>query len=63
VRSSSRRPPNGMMIVDEAGIITLVNSQVERIFDYRPGALMGQPLETLVPEAFRIAHGWLRSGH
>ena len=53
--------PNGMMIVDEAGIITLANSQVERIFDYAPGTLVGQPVEVLVPEEFRSSHGALRS--
>ncbi|MDQ2762087.1 MAG: ATP-binding protein, partial [Pseudomonadota bacterium] len=46
--------PNGMMIVDEAGIITLANSQVERIFDYPPGTLAGQSVEILVPEALNI---------
>ncbi len=55
--------PNGMMIVDEAGIITLVNSQVERIFDYPNGTLVGQSVEILVPEAVRVAHGGLRSAY
>jgi PAS domain S-box-containing protein len=53
--------PNGMMIVDEAGIITLANSQVELIFDYPVGTLVGQSVDILVPEAFRVAHGALRS--
>ncbi|MGD0102455.1 MAG: PAS domain S-box protein [Rhodopila sp.] len=53
--------PNGMLIVDEAGVITLANSQVERIFDYPRGTLVGQLLETLVPEQFRVAHHALRS--
>ena len=53
--------PNGMMIVDEAGVITLANSQAERIFDYPRGALVGEALEILVPEEFRMAHDVLRS--
>ncbi len=53
--------PSGIMIVDEAGTITLANSQVERIFGYPHGALMGQPLEILVPEELRSAHGEMRS--
>jgi PAS domain S-box-containing protein len=53
--------PNGMMIVDEAGFITLANSQVERIFDYPRGTLVGKPLEILVPEEFRVGHDALRS--
>jgi PAS domain S-box-containing protein len=53
--------PNGMMIVDEAGIITLANSQVARIFGYRKGTLVGQQVEILVPDGFRAAHGVLPS--
>lgn len=52
--------PNGMMIVDEAGIITLANSQTEQIFGYRKGELIGQPVEILVPEGFRAAHRTMR---
>ena len=53
--------PNGMMIVDEAGTITLANSQVEAIFGYPAGTLVGQKVEVLVPDAMRIAHDRLRS--
>ena len=53
--------PNGMMIVDEAGIITLANSQVERIFDYPAGSLLGQSVEILVPDGFRARHRDLRA--
>ena len=45
--------PNGMVIVDEAGIITLANSQIERIFDYPRDALVGQSIEILVLDGFR----------
>jgi PAS domain S-box-containing protein len=59
--------PNGMMIVDESGIITLANAQVERIFGYPTGTLAGQPVEVLVPEETRGTHVALRqaftSGH
>ena len=53
--------PNGVMIVDEDGIITLANSQAETLFDYPRGTLVGQPVEILVPDAFRAAHGELRA--
>jgi PAS domain S-box-containing protein len=53
--------PNGMMIVDEAGIVTLANAKVERIFGHEAGTLRGQPLEILAPEGFRAAHGTLRT--
>jgi PAS domain S-box-containing protein len=48
--------PNGMMIIDETGLINLANSQVEQIFDYSHGMLLGQPIEFLVPEGLWTAH-------
>lgn len=54
--------PNGMMIVDETGIITLANSQAERLFDYPDGTLVGQPIEMLVPDGLYAAHAALRPG-
>ncbi len=54
--------PNGMMIVDETGAVTLANSQVEQIFGYPRGTLVGQLAEILVPEAFGATHGEPRSG-
>jgi PAS domain S-box-containing protein len=53
--------PNGMMIVDEAGIITLANSNLHQIFGYPRGSLVGQSPEVLVPEAFSSGSGALRS--
>jgi PAS domain S-box-containing protein len=53
--------PNGLMIVDEAGVITLANSQVERTFGYPPGTLVGQSVEILVPVALRGTHATQRS--
>ena len=54
--------PNGMMIVDESGTITLANAQCARIFGYPPGALTGQSVEILVPDAVRSRHAAMRSG-
>jgi PAS domain S-box-containing protein len=53
--------PNGMMIVDEAGLITLANAQCAQMFDYQPGALTGQPVELLLPEGSRARHAALRT--
>jgi PAS domain S-box-containing protein len=53
--------PNGMMIVDETGIIRLVNTQVEAIFGYPHGSLVGLSVETLVPDNIRVAHRGMRS--
>ena len=40
--------PNGMLIIDEAGTITLANAQAERIFGYRPGSLVGLSVDRLL---------------
>jgi PAS domain S-box-containing protein len=53
--------PNGMMIIDETGLITLANSQVEQIFGYSHGMLLGQSIELLVPEGLCAAHNPLGS--
>jgi len=45
--------PTAMVMVSESGIITLINSQTEKLFGYRPEELLGQPLEVLVPVRFR----------
>jgi len=46
--------PDAMMGVDQAGVIRLLNSQTELLFGYERELLLGQPVETLMPESFRI---------
>ena len=48
--------PDAMIIVDTAGQIVFVNSQAEQLFGYAPQELLGQPVETLIPEQIRHAH-------
>ena len=54
--------PDAMVIVDPQGHITLVNRQTERLFGYPREELLGQPIETLVPERFHGAHVGHRDG-
>jgi PAS domain S-box-containing protein len=42
--------PNGIVIVDDADVITRGNAQAEAIFRYPPGGLAGLPVSSLVPE-------------
>lgn len=56
VRSVVESMASGLVICDESGIITLVNSQVERMFGYTRSELIGRPMEILVPEKFRTVH-------
>ena len=52
--------PSGMLAVDEAGTILLVNREIERLFGYRREELLGKPLELLVPDRFRAGHPGFR---
>ncbi|GIE27281.1 hypothetical protein Ait01nite_003260 [Actinoplanes italicus] len=48
--------PDAIVGVAADGRITLVNAQAERLFGYPRTELLGQPIETLVPESARIGH-------
>ncbi|QNK01263.1 response regulator [Dyella telluris] len=52
--------PDGMMIVDESGRITLVNPKLEAIFGYDSEELLGVRVEQLVPAAEGRHHAQLR---
>ena len=48
--------PDGIVMIDEAGQILLVNRQVELLFGYERSELLGRPVEDLLPEQFRQVH-------
>jgi PAS domain S-box-containing protein len=52
--------PNGMLMIDAAGGIVLVNREIERLFGYARTELIGQPVERLIPERLRGAHAAFR---
>ncbi|WP_316751548.1 SpoIIE family protein phosphatase [Streptomyces herbicida] len=48
--------PDAMVIVDDTGVIKLVNAQTEALFGYGREELLGRPVELLVPGRFRAHH-------
>ena len=42
--------PDAIVIVDDRGVIQIVNERAEQIFGYSRAELIGQPVELLVPE-------------
>ncbi|MDX1490353.1 MAG: PAS domain S-box protein [Pseudohongiellaceae bacterium] len=48
--------PNAMVMINSDGIISLVNSQTERIFGYSRSEMIGEPVEMLVNMGLRERH-------
>ena len=49
--------PCGIVMIDGQGRIAMVNPQAESMFGYARTELIGNPLEMLLPERLRAAHG------
>lgn len=62
LRAAVDSAPSGLLVVDAAGTIVLVNCEIERLFGYPRAELLGQPVEVLVPERFRSRHPEYRGG-
>ncbi len=48
--------PDAIIASDQDGRITEVNTRVESMFGYQRGELLGQPIDSLVPERLRHTH-------
>lgn len=54
--------PDGQLLVDSDGVIQLVNERCERMFGYLRSELIGQKIETLVPDRYKSGHVAKREG-
>jgi PAS domain S-box-containing protein len=54
---------NGLLVADKSGRIVLVNPALARMFGYEREALLGQPLDILLPDAARASHGGVVSAY
>ena len=54
--------PSGVLVVDPVGTIVLVNHQLERQFGYSREELIGQSVETLLPEVLQAVRAMHREG-
>lgn len=55
-RSLLDAAPDATVIVNEAGVIEMVNIQTENLFGYTRTELTGRPVEVLIPSALRSNH-------
>jgi two-component system sensor kinase FixL len=53
--------PNGIIMVDRSGNISLCNSDIERMFEYKREDIIGKPIEFLVPERDKEPHRRFRN--
>ena len=55
--------PDGVVIVDTSGSIVLVNREIEHLLGHDRSALLGQPVEMLLPDDLVETHRGHRSGY
>ena len=55
--------PDAMIIVNEQGVITVVNEQAMAMFGYEKEQMTGQPIEILIPEVLESKHVAVRNAY
>ena len=59
LRSAVDAAPDGIVIVDEAGLIVFANPMAERLFGYARDELVGSSVDRLLPTAAQPTHACL----
>ena len=62
-RSLFESAPDAMLLTDDQGKILLLNARTEQMFGYSREELIGERVETLIPERFRANHTDHRSAY
>ncbi|MEQ6341953.1 MAG: response regulator [Gammaproteobacteria bacterium] len=62
LRSIINNVIDGIIIINEAGLIELVNPSIEKIFGYARHELIGEDIARLVPTPYRVGHqGYIKT--
>jgi PAS domain S-box-containing protein len=61
VRGLIESAPDAMIITDRRGLIVLVNAQAERLFGFTRRELIGQLVDFLIPEPWRVEYARRRN--
>jgi PAS domain S-box-containing protein len=60
IRTLIDAAPNGIVVVDGSGNITLVNPRAEALFGFARDEMLGRPIETLLPTRLATGHTEVR---
>jgi PAS domain S-box-containing protein len=58
-----RFSPDALIVVDDRDRIRFANETVRELFGYPPDALIGKPIDTLIPQRLRAHHGEHTAGY
>ena len=53
----------GIIVVDKSGKIILANNFANQLFAFTPGSMVGEVLETLIPQRYHHKHVGYREGY
>lgn len=62
LRLAIETAPGGFLLMDEQGTIAVTNQQLERLFGYGPGELIGRSVDLLLPDKVRDLHAGHEQG-
>ncbi|MEY4938349.1 MAG: Phytochrome-like protein cph1 [Verrucomicrobiota bacterium] len=63
LRMAMDAAPNGMVMIDAAGKMVMVNAHMERLFGYVRAEMIGESIELLIPPRYRPSHPALRDAY